>query len=272
MATLSTLNNHYDSACLCLAPLSVSHLFVPCNQDKFLVCGKILINKSICHGVSSERCFCTWTFSLRYFQSMSQYLKTELLDHGNTPGTVSHNDILNIGVLYSKLRGSRLPFMHDCVIESSVFSTLVFFGVIKPCRRGGVHSWWITPDIWLFWWNPKHIEMFSWCLTNINMSTITGSVRSTSRRVEKTIPPLGSWTGSCNTPLWSNVSDLSVEGIQTWQNFILLGPLLIICGAEEAGCGAGEAVVRQLGVLLSDDQSLEETAGRLLIVLHCDLK
>lgn len=87
------------------------------------------------------------------------------------------------------------------------------------------------------------------------------------------IPSRGSWTesGSPSGDLTSE-SLACVGGIQTWQDFLLLAPLLVACGAEEARRSAGEAVVRQLGVLLADEQGLEQGLGCLLIVLHCDLE
>lgn len=57
----------------------------------------------------------------------------------------------------------------------------------------------------------------------------------------------------------------------TWQDLVLLPPLFVCSGAEEAGGGPGEAVVGQPGVLLSDEQSCQEALGCLLIILNCDL-
>lgn len=96
-----------------------------------------------------------------------------------------------------------------------------------------------------------------------------------SRRPERknTIPSRGSWmeSGSPSGDLTSESLEC-VGGIQTWQDLVLLAPLLVACGAEEAGGGAGEAVVRQLGVLLADEQSLQQSLGGLLVVLHRDLE
>lgn len=58
----------------------------------------------------------------------------------------------------------------------------------------------------------------------------------------------------------------------TWQDLILLSPLIIFGVAEKAGGCPGEAVVGQLGVLLSDEQSFQETVGCLLIILNCNLE
>lgn len=58
----------------------------------------------------------------------------------------------------------------------------------------------------------------------------------------------------------------------TWQDVILLPPLLIFGVAEEPGSGPWEAVVGQFGVFLSDQQSPKETLGCLLIIFNCDLE
>lgn len=58
----------------------------------------------------------------------------------------------------------------------------------------------------------------------------------------------------------------------TWQNLILLSPLLIFGFTKKVGSGPGEAVVGQSGVLLSDEQSFEETVGCHLIILNSNLE
>lgn len=59
--------------------------------------------------------------------------------------------------------------------------------------------------------------------------------------------------------------------IITWQDLILLPPLLVFGTAEELCNGPGEAVVGQPGVFLPDEQSSQETLSCLLIVLNRDL-
>lgn len=57
----------------------------------------------------------------------------------------------------------------------------------------------------------------------------------------------------------------------TWQNFIFFSPLQVLSTAQEPGGGLREAVVRQLGVFLPDEQRLQKTFSRLLVVFHSDL-
>lgn len=58
----------------------------------------------------------------------------------------------------------------------------------------------------------------------------------------------------------------------TWHELVLFPPLPIFGISEESGGGPGEGVVGQSGVLLSDEQGLEEAFGCLLIILDCDLR